>query len=369
MFKLINGKRLFLLAICVMLCGMLAACGGEPFEDLEWDDEIYLSDDVLILEPGEEEVLTVDNFDCLKNLKVQIDKNNTEVADIIPGGEYEYTVIAKAEGERLITFYASYAPTVRLRIIVAKNTDKAWDKYWEEEEAREAAEEDLEDWDDEDWDDWDDEEWEEEDDFEYDPANYETEDWNEMFEEDAGEAVQSRIYALNIHLESDDIATFIMADYLETDPVDLPMANSSFTINKDGTFTINIDNDEIKNSYITYINSIFDNIVLSEAIGYGYQDVAAMADAEGFASVDELKADRLETLIEDMEDQWPAEPVGVTSYTGYVEKMEEAIFLYDSEGDDLFDSCEMLEDGSITIDIFSDDDFNPIATDHTWIWR
>ena len=363
MLKLKEGRKYIILALCVMLCAVLSACGGEPFEDLEWDDEIYLSDDVLILEPGEEETFSVDNYDCLKNLKVQIDKNNTEVCDIIPGEEYEYTIIAKAEGERLVTFYASYAPTIRFRIIVARNTDKAWDKYYEEEEAREAAEEG--------WDDWDDleDDWEEEDEYEYDPAVYETEEWTDMFEEEAGETVEQRTYNLNIHLESDDIATFIMADYLEVDPVDLPMANSSFVINKDGTFTMVVDNDEVKNSYITYINNIFDTIILSEALGYGYQDVAEMADAEGFASVDELRADRLQTLIDDMNDQWPDEPVGVTTFTGYVEKLEETIYLYTTEGDDLFDSCEMLEDGSINIDVFADDEINPIATDHTWIWR
>ncbi|MCR5118361.1 MAG: hypothetical protein K6B44_01910 [Lachnospiraceae bacterium] len=366
MFKGFNSRKLIMLAMCILLCGLLAACGGEPFEDLEWDDEIYLSDDVLILEPGEEETFSVDNYDCLKNLKVVIDESNTQVADIIPGEEYEYTVVAKEVGERLITFYASYAPTIRFRIIVAKDTDKAWDNYYEEEEALEEEE-----WEDElDDDFWEDEEEEDDSEYEYDPANYETEEWTEMFvDETAPEPVQSRVYGLNLHIESEDLATFIMSDYLEIDPVDLPMANSSFVINKDGTFTMNIDNDEIKNSYITFINNIFETILLSEATGYGYTSLEELADSEGFASVDELRADRLETLVEDMEDQFPAEPVGVTSYTGYVEKDGESLYLYDMEGDDIFDSIEMAEDGSVNIEIFSDDEINPIATDHIWIWR
>ena len=366
MFRLKIGRRFMIAALCVMLCGILAACGGEPFEDLEWDDEIYLSDDVLILEPGEEETFSVDNYDCLKNLKVEID-DNVAIADITPGEEYEYTVVAKAVGERMVTFYASYAPTFRLRIIVAKDTDKAWDKYYEEVEA--AEEEEWLDWDDDDDDFWEDDEDDDEDEYEYDPANYETEDWNEMFTEEAGEAVQTRVYNLNVHLESEDVATFLMADYLETDPVDLPMANSSFTINKDGTFTMVVDNDEIRNSYTTYINNIFETIILSEALGYGYESIEEMAESEGFANVDELRADRLETLIEDMNDQWPEDAVGVVTYTGYVEKLEETLYLYDLEGEDLFDNCEMAEDGSVTIDVFSDDEFNPIATDQTWIWR
>ncbi|MCR4585158.1 MAG: hypothetical protein K5686_05480 [Lachnospiraceae bacterium] len=366
MFKVKKGSKLITAVMCILLCGVLAACGGEPFEDLEWDDEIYLSDDALILEPGEQETFSVDNFDSLKNLKMEIDKDNG-VADIVQGEDYEFTVTAKTEGERVVTFFASYCSSVRFKIIVAKDTDKAWDKFYEEQEALEEEEDDWDDdWDDEDWDD---EDWEE-DEFDYDPANYETPEWNEMFDEgDVGETVESRVYNLNVHLEGEDIATFIMADYLDTEPVDLPMANSSFTINKDGTFTMVIDNDEIRNSYTTYINNMFETILLSEAISYGYTGIEELADSEGFENVDELRADRLETLVEDMNDQWPEDVTGVITYTGYVEKDGEDLYLYDVEGNDLFDSVEMLEDGSVNIVVFSDDDFNPIATDHTWIWR